>query len=82
MLVRDELTKEHVDKMAQSAKNQERFWNLAVPERNMTWKSPMFWGLLGLVCYLHHYNGQIDEEAEKAASVKAEVQKVALDICR
>lgn len=35
---------------------------MLVPERNMTWKSPLFWAVLCGVCYMHYYNGQ---EAEK-----------------
>ena len=64
------MSRDEVNALAESARDQERWWNILTPERNITVANPFFWVLLFGCIGMHYYNGQQDDK--RAAEEKAE----------
>jgi len=58
---------ETVQQLANSARIQEKMWNVFVPERGIKFGDQRFWMLLGIVALLHTYNNYRD--ANKPADI-------------
>lgn len=69
------MTRAEVEKISESAKAEQKFWDLLVPERNIGFTHPFFWVLLGGCVGLHFYNGHLTKEREKEALEEQEIVK-------
>mmetsp|Transcript_20832 Transcript_20832/g.24616 ORF Transcript_20832/g.24616 Transcript_20832/m.24616 type:complete len:179 (+) Transcript_20832:95-631(+) len=52
------MNKEEVDRIAEKAKKEQMLWDALIPEKRVSFTSPIFWVLLGSVVSLHYYNGE------------------------
>ena len=69
-----QLTKEQVEYIAARAKNEQKFWDMMVPEKNLSFVGI---GILAVVVTcLHFYNGQKDDEREDQEREEARLERV------
>ena len=57
--------KERVLELAEGAKQEERIWNMMVPERHWTMGTTQFWGLLSVIFVVAYFNRQEDPDEKK-----------------
>lgn len=70
-----QMTREEVDRIAQNARDQERWTNILIPERSLTIYSPATWLLAFAVVGVGYYNHVNRIESEKAAIEKAKTDR-------
>ena len=69
-----QLTKEQVEYISARAKNEQKFWDMMVPEKNLSFVGI---GILAVVVTcLHFYNGQKDDEREDQEREEARLERV------
>ena len=64
------MTREEMERVVQDAKDQERWMNLLMPERNWGITSPVTWLLFAACLGMYYYNNSMIAEREKEARLQ------------